>query len=86
MSDTKILQTILDKVSVVDKKVDKIDQKIDGVEERLTKRIDKQSLTLLTHRKIGLQVARLEDDTPTTEDFEKLERKVTKLQKQVAKN
>ena len=73
-------EELLDRISNLDRKlsgkIDSLDRKIDGVEERLTERIDK----------IGLQVARLEDDTPTIQDFEKLESKVTKIQRQVAKN
>ena len=93
MDDTKkMLQTIINgqsaikselliKIDSVDKKVgglsdklDKLDKKIDGVEERLTKRIDK----------IGLQVANLEDDTPTREEHDELEKRVAKLEHKVA--
>lgn len=58
----------------LDTKFDILDKKIDGVEERLTKRIDK----------IGLQVARLEDDTPTREEFDGLESRVGKLEQKPA--
>lgn len=43
----------------VDKKVDKVREDLIGVEKRLTARIDR----------IGLQEARLEDNTPTIEEF-----------------
>lgn len=92
MDDTqKMLRTIINGQSVmkseligrIDKldtklstRIDKLDKKIDGVEERLTKRIDK----------IGLQVASLEDDTPTVEEFGKLEKRVTKVEIKVASN
>ncbi len=73
MSDTKLLQAILDRVSSVDKKTDSLEQKMDkgfkDVNERinvldgkLTERIDK----------LGLQIARLEDDAPTIEEFDKV--------------
>ena len=91
MSDTKMLQTILDKVSTLDRKVDdgfkKVDQRFDKTEKRLTKRIDK----------LGLQIASLEDDlpaiaalqrwpagAPTIEEFDNLEKRVTKLEKHPA--
>jgi polyhydroxyalkanoate synthesis regulator phasin len=68
--DTKMLQSILNKVSSIDKKVD---NGFKGVTEKFSEtneRIDK----------LGLQLANLEDDAPTIEDFEKLEQKVVKIQ------
>ena len=47
---------------------DEADKKIDGVEERLTKRIDS----------IGKQLAFLEDDTPTREEFDDLKKSIDK--------
>ena len=59
----------------VDKKVDKVREDLVSLEKRLTARIDK----------IGKQTAYLEDDTPTIEEFNRLEKRVTKLeQKSVA--
>ena len=49
---------------------DQMDKKIDGVEERLTKRIDS----------MGKQLAYLEDDAPTRDEFSKLEKRVGKLE------
>ena len=91
MDDTKkMLRTIINgqsvmksellgKIDGLDKKltirIDNLDKKIDGVEKRLTNRIDK----------IGLQVANLEDDAPTVDEFDKLEKRVSKLeQKSIA--
>ncbi|KKQ40769.1 MAG: hypothetical protein US60_C0053G0006 [Microgenomates group bacterium GW2011_GWC1_37_8] len=78
MSDTKMLQSILDKVSTLDRKVDggfkEVNQRIDRTEKNLTIRIDK----------LGLQLANLEDDAPTIEEFDNLEKRVTKLEKQAA--
>lgn len=69
---------LLDEIRGVDKKlgvkIDNLDKKIDGVEERLTKRIDK----------IGLSVAKLQDDAPTIKEFDKLEKRVGKLEHAVA--
>jgi hypothetical protein len=47
-----------------------VDQKVDRLDKKLTKRIDK----------IGLQLASLEDDAPTIEEFNELEEKVTVLE------
>ena len=68
---------LLGEISKVDRKVDKLDQKVDnvredlrGLEVKLTKRIDK----------IGLQVASLEDDTPTREEVDDLDSRVKNLE------
>lgn len=42
--------------------------------DKVDKRIDK----------LGLQIARLEDDAPTIEEFDNLEKKVIKIQKSLA--
>lgn len=52
------------------RRFDETDRKIDGVEERLTKRIDS----------IGKQLAYLEDDAPTRDEFNNLEKRVGKLE------
>ncbi len=66
-------QDVLGKIEKLDKKVDKLGNdlsgKIDQVEKNLTKRIDK----------LGRQLAYLEDDVPTREEFNNLEKKVDKL-------
>lgn len=74
MSDTKLLQTILDKVSAVQVDIKRLDKKIDGVEERLTKRIDA----------IGMRLAYLEDDAPTRDEFDHLEKRVTRVEKKLS--
>lgn len=73
MSDTKMMQAILDKVNSFDERFDSLDKKIDAVNVNLSARIDK----------LVLQLARLEDDAPTIEEFEKLTRRVTKLENRV---
>lgn len=67
-------QELLSKIGVVHNEVKMLDKKIDKVEENLTGRIDK----------IGLQVARLEDDAPTREEHKILEQKVQKLEYKIA--
>lgn len=67
MSDTKILQMILDKLSNLEKKVDR------GF-KTLSRRMDN----------LGLQLANLEDDSPTIDEFDELEKRVSKIEKQIA--
>lgn len=61
------------KIDGVEKKVDKLavdlGERIDKVEKNLTARIDK----------LGKQLAYLEDDAPTREEFDKLEKRVDTL-------
>ena len=80
MSDTKILQAILDGQRALKEelsgKIEKVDKKIDSVKGEVLenrKRIDK----------IGYDLAQLSDDAPTIEEFDKLEKRVSKLEDQV---
>jgi len=70
---TTLKGELLSKIDKVDKKlsdkIDSLDQKVDRVEKNLTKRIDN----------IGKQLAYLEDDTPTREEFDNLEKKITPI-------
>lgn len=65
-----IKQELSSKIDKVDLKVDKLDEKLDRVEKNLTSRIDK----------LGKQLAYPEDDTPTREEFDKLEDRVDKIE------
>ncbi|OGG12724.1 hypothetical protein A2875_02215 [Candidatus Gottesmanbacteria bacterium RIFCSPHIGHO2_01_FULL_46_14] len=83
MSDTKILQAILDGQTGLKKDIQEVRRDITEVKEevrktegRLTARIDI----------VGLQVANLEDDAPTVEEFDKLAKRVSKLENRVTKN
>ena len=69
-----MLQSILDKVSSIDKKVDKGFKGVDVRFNETNKRIDK----------LGRQLANLEDDAPTVEGFNSLENRVENLEKTVA--
>ena len=54
---------------------------IKGLEERLGEKIDKNTQRI---DKLGLQIANLEDDTPTIEEFDKLVVRVKKVEVKVA--
>ena len=84
MSDTKMLQAILDGQSAVkeelkasikrlEEKVDRGFQKVDKRFEEVNERIDK----------LGLQIARLEDDSPTIEEFDQHEKRLTSLESRI---
>ena len=85
MSDKKMLQAIingqsalkeelLSKINELDKKTTEgfkdVNNRMDDLEDRLTKRLDS----------IGKSVAYLEDDTPTREEHDELEGRVTKVE------
>ena len=76
MSDTKILQSILDGQTSIRKDIKEVKQNLEKTEKRLTVRIDK----------LGLQIVNLEDDAPTIAEFDKLEKRVTKLENHAVKN
>lgn len=58
----------------LDMKIDGLDKKIDMVEKNLTGRIDK----------LGRQLAYLEDDAPTREEFDNLEKRVDNVEHKVS--
>lgn len=61
----------IDKVEQkLEEKIDSSDVKLDKAEKRLTDRIDK----------LGKQLAYLEDDAPTREEFDDLEKRVDKIE------
>ncbi len=74
MSDTKLIQAVLDKVTKLDEKVDKGFKGLKGEIVNNRNRIDK----------LGLQLAELADDASTVEEFDNLEKRVGKLEKQPA--
>ena len=76
MPDTKMLQAILDRVSLVDKKATSIEKQMKDGFQGVNERLDK----------IGKSVAYLEDDTPTIDEFNKLIRRVSKLENRVFRN
>lgn len=79
MDDTpKMLRAIINGQSAFRQEIlsrlDKLETKLEGminkVEKNLTERIDK----------LGMQLAYLEDDSPTREEFDKLEKRVDKIE------
>ena len=86
MDDTKkMLQTIINGQSAMKSqilgKIQKLDKKFDLRIDTLTKET-KDGFEKLTERvdKIGLQVARLEDDTPTRDEFDDVDSRLKKLE------
>lgn len=86
MSDTQMLQAILDgqsaikeelkgEIKKVAKQVELLEGKVTRLDENLTERIDK----------IGLQLAQLSDDVPTVEEFDDLKKQVSELERQMPK-
>lgn len=68
--DNKILQSILDSQILIRKDIKEVKEEAKKTEERLTGRINK----------LGMQLASLEDDAPTIDEFDGLEKRVTKLE------
>ena len=68
--DTKILQSLLDGQVSLKQDVKKGFTEVNGRIDEAINRIDK----------LGLQLAKLEDDAPTGGEFEDLEKKVIKIQ------
>ncbi len=66
MTDTKILQAILDGLN-------RIGEDLKGFKNEVYKRFDKVDERI---DKLGLQIAKLEDDAPTIEQFDGLEKRV----------
>jgi len=85
MDDTqKMLQVIINGQSSLKQelssKIDKLDKKINGLGTELNGKIDKLDKRL---DKIGKQVAFLEDDAPTREEFDGLTKRVDKIEKTI---
>ena len=86
MDDTKkMLQALIDGQSAMKTEllgeIQKLDQKLEITIDRLRKET-KEGFEKLTERadKIGLQVARLEDDTLTRDEFDDVESRLKKLE------
>ncbi len=83
MSDTKMLQAIIDGQKAIKEElradIEKISEKVDKGFKNVNKRIDETNERL---DKIGKSVAYLEDDAPTVREFDNLEKRVSKLEEQ----
>lgn len=70
----KVDKKLSDRIDGIDQKVDGLSQKVDKVEKNLIKRMDK----------LGNQLAYLEDDAPTREEFDDLEKRVGNVEQKSA--
>lgn len=99
MNDTqKMLQAIIhgqnalkqELVAKIDKLRARLDEKIDSLEARLEAKISKveRNLIKLTKRidNLGRQLAYLEDDAPTREEFDNLSKRVEKMEQGVVQH
>lgn len=66
MADTKILQAILDGQTQIREDLKRVEKKVEDNGDRIDK--------------LGLQIPNLEDDSPTIEEFDGLEKRVKKLE------
>lgn len=73
MSDTKILQAILDGQKLIRDDIKSLEEKTDKGFKDVNSRLDKQ----------GKSLAYLEDDAPTIAEFDKLEKRVNKVEKKL---
>ena len=84
MSDTKMLQAILNGQAAIKEElkgeIRKVRVDLTEMIKEVSNKVDENTDRL---DKLGLQIANLEDDAPTIEEFDKLEKRVTKLEQQV---
>lgn len=66
----KVEEKLGGRIDNVERRIDTVERRIDTVEKNLTKRIDR----------IGRQLAFLEDDAPTREEFDGLKERVDKIE------
>lgn len=69
-----IKQELSSKIDRIDQKVDSLSEKVDNVETNVTNRIDI----------LGKHLAYLEDDTPTREEYDELEKRVDKVERKAS--
>jgi len=69
----KMLQTLIDGQVTIREDIKEVKENLKKTENKLTKRIDK----------IGFELAELTDDAPTIEEFDKLEKRVIKVEKKL---
>ncbi len=71
MTDTKVLQSILDNVITIKNDIKALDKKLSNKIDKVDKRVDK----------LGKSLAYLEDDAPTREEHDNLDKRVTKIER-----
>ena len=81
MSDTKILQAILDGQSAIKEELKGEINKVKEDVLRVEKKVDENGERI---DKLGLDLAKLSDDAPTYEEFDGLEERVSKVESQIA--
>lgn len=77
-------QELSGKIDKVDQKVDRLDSKLSNKAEGLENKLDKVEKNL-TNRidRLGKQLAYLEDDAPTREEYDNLVGRVDKIEQKV---
>ena len=94
MSDTKLIQEVLKKITSMDSRMESMDSRITSMDSRIgsmDKKMDRgfdEVKVMISENggrldKLGLQLAELEDDAPTREEHDKLEDRVKDLERQV---
>lgn len=74
MTDNRVLQAVLDKVTSLEQKVNEGFKEVFARFDKMDKRIDN----------LGMQLANLEDDAPTNEAFDEVVERVEKLEHKFA--
>ena len=81
MSDNKLLQTILNGQGALHQEINRVEKNLIGLISKLDDKVDNNTARL---NKIGRQLAYLEDDTPTREEHDNLEKRVTIIEKTIS--
>lgn len=81
MSDTKMLQAIINGQKALEERLMSEIGKVRSDVKRVEVKVDKNGKRI---DKVGLQLAYLEDDAPTREEFDDLEKRVKKVEKSIA--
>jgi len=85
--NTKMLQAIIDGQRAIKEELKNDIKKVDTKVDKGFKEVKKE---ILNNRrridKLGIDLVELSDDAPTIEEFDKLEKRVTKLENQGSKN
>lgn len=81
MPDTKMLQAIINGLRALEEMLMGEIGKVRSDVKRVEVKVDKNGKRI---DKVGLQIAYLEDDAPTREEFDDLEKRVKKVEKSIA--